>query len=119
MEQFYNIEIRQAMKRDGLESAKHIALTVKSTSEAEHNIVPLVYEKGAAILRMLHAYIGDGPFMAGFRLFLKKFANRNADKSDLWSCVRYEIELICFMIDKGRTTRSSLFYENVNKLDYK
>lgn len=94
------------MKRDGLESAACIAQPVKSTSEAERNVVPLVYEKGAAILRMLHAYIGNGPFMAGFRLYLKKFASRNADKSDLWSCIRYEIEIICFMMEKERKTRS-------------
>ena len=76
------------MKEDSFESAKCITQSVSSTDEADRNVVSLVYDKGAAILRMLHAYIGDGPFMNGFRLYLKKFAYGNADREDLWSCIR-------------------------------
>ena len=89
MDQFYSIMVRQAMEQDSLESTKCIAQEVKSTSEAEVNVIPIVYKKGAAILRMLHVYLGDGPFMNGFRFYLKKFAYKNVDKEDLWSCIRY------------------------------
>ena len=89
MEQFYNIEVRQAMEEDALESSKCVTQSVPNANEAGRNVVPLVYEKGAAILRMIHAYIGNAPFMAGFRLFLKKYAYGNADRFDLWSCIRY------------------------------
>jgi len=87
MEQFYNIEVRQAMEADALESSKCVTQSVTYANEADRNVVPLVYQKGAAIFRMLHAYIGNVPFMAGFRLFLKRYAYGNADRFDLWSCI--------------------------------
>ncbi|SMD31051.1 M1 family metallopeptidase [Picrophilus oshimae] len=43
------------------------------------------YGKGANVLRMLEAYIGDDLFMNGLRNYLKKFSYSNAAGSDLWA----------------------------------
>lgn len=96
MDQFYNIAVRQAMAKDSLDSAKCITQAVESTKDAEINLVPLVYSKGAAILRMLHAFIGDGPFVQGFRNYLQKFAYENVEREDLWSCFRYTDYIFAF-----------------------
>ncbi len=43
------------------------------------------YGKGANVLRMLEAYIGEEKFMEGLRNYLKKFSYKNAAGSDLWA----------------------------------
>ena len=85
MDQFYNIEVREAMKEDGLQTATCIAQAVKSSAKAITNFNFLSYRKGAAIIRMLHKYIGDKAFFDGLRLYLKRFAYGNAAQEDFWN----------------------------------
>ena len=85
MDQFYNIEVREAMKEDSLQTAKCIAQAVRSSAKAARNFNYLAYRKGAAIIRMLHKYVGDKAFFDGLRLYLKRFAYGNAAQEDFWN----------------------------------
>ena len=88
MEQFYNIDLRDAMADDALRTAACIAKKVTSSQDAEHSVTSLVYTKGASIVRMLHHYIGDEAFQSGMRLYLKKYAYENVDREDFWDSFR-------------------------------
>ena len=44
------------------------------------------YEKGAIVLHMLRAYIGDEPFFKGLKIYLQKFQFGTAELSDLRKC---------------------------------
>eukprot|EP00794_Sanderia_malayensis_P006949 gene6949-7729_t len=87
MDQFYNIEVRQAMQEDSRNSSREIAKNVLVANDIGTNIHILMYRKGAAILRMLHSYIGDRAFIAGLRLYVKRFAYASATQDDLWQAI--------------------------------
>ena len=89
MDQFYNTEIRPAMKTDSLRSSHAIARSVLSSKDIKININLLVYQKGASIFRMLHKFIGDKTFFDGVKIYLNRFAYGNADQNDLWDCIRF------------------------------
>jgi puromycin-sensitive aminopeptidase len=44
----------------------------------------ITYEKGAAVLRMVHDFLGDDAFRAGLRTYIQEFAEGNATGADLW-----------------------------------
>lgn len=45
------------------------------------------YEKGASLLFMLMSYLGEGPFLEGVRIFLKRHAYSCANGEDLWAAL--------------------------------
>ncbi len=45
------------------------------------------YSKGACVIRMLVAHLGEDKFQQGIRNYLKKFKYRNADTKDLWDAL--------------------------------
>ena len=47
----------------------------------------ITYSKGAAVLRMLEAYVGPDDWQAGVRTYLKTHAYSNATHDDLWRAV--------------------------------
>ncbi|MGD9018342.1 MAG: M1 family aminopeptidase, partial [Desulfobacterales bacterium] len=53
---------------------------------------PLIYSKGASILRQIHAYIGEDRFRTGLRHYLDRFAYATADSSDFWAAFDAEAD---------------------------
>lgn len=53
----------------------------------EHFDPAITYGKGAAVLRMLHNYIGDDSFRSGLHSYLDSKKYANAVGSDLWSAL--------------------------------
>jgi aminopeptidase N len=52
----------------------------------------ITYTKGAAIIRMIEAYVGEENFREGMRLYMKDHAYGNAVTSDLWAAVNKTLE---------------------------
>ncbi len=48
------------------------------------NFDTITYQKGAAVLRMTHDFLGDEAFRAGLRTYMTEFAEGNAAGADLW-----------------------------------
>jgi aminopeptidase N len=46
-----------------------------------------VYEKGAEVVRMLHTLLGEEAFMAGMRLYVRRFDGRAATVEDFLACM--------------------------------
>jgi len=44
----------------------------------------ITYEKGGAVLRMIEAWLGEGPFRDGIRRYMRRFGQGNAVADDLW-----------------------------------
>ncbi len=102
MDQFYNIEVRAAMMEDSKNSSKEISQSVLTSKDIGANIHLLMYRKGAAVLRMLHKYIGDEAFFEGLKLYVRRFAYRSAGQDDLWHAIRLVfIRLIAMGLKKG------------------
>ncbi|QQG48396.1 MAG: M1 family metallopeptidase [archaeon] len=84
---FLRAETFRALNVDALSSTHPIQVQVNSVEEINGLFDTISYGKGAAVLRMLEAYVGDEPFRKGISAYLKKFRYSNAAGSDLWNAL--------------------------------
>ena len=72
---------------DSLASARAIHGNPRTSSEIKEMFDGITYEKGAAVLRMLEAYLGPEVFRRGVNQYLKEHANGNATSADFWKAM--------------------------------
>lgn len=70
---------------DALENTRPIRTPAASPAQIEEMFDPLSYEKGAACLRMIEQFLGEGIFREGIRRYIKKHQFKNATQDDLWT----------------------------------
>lgn len=85
---FASHESLYALRRDAIDGVQPVQVEVNHPDE----ILTLfdgaiVYAKGARLMRMCQAYIGDGAFQNGLRQYFAEFAYSNTEASDLWRCL--------------------------------
>jgi alanyl aminopeptidase len=78
---------QEAMAVDSRLTARAIRQPVKSMDNLLQAADALAYEKGAAVLGMFEAWMGEEPFQAGIRGYLAAHASGNATAADLWSAL--------------------------------
>jgi puromycin-sensitive aminopeptidase len=76
-----------AFDTDALTSTRPIEYPVISPADAEGMFDILTYEKGAAVVRMLEAYLEPEVFRAGIRSYLSTHAYGNTETTDLWDAI--------------------------------
>ncbi|HEX8727126.1 MAG TPA: M1 family metallopeptidase [Ktedonobacterales bacterium] len=74
----------QARAADSLASSHPIYNPVETPRAVMENFDTITYEKGGAVLRMVHDFLGDELFRAGLRAYMAEFAESNATGADLW-----------------------------------
>ncbi len=79
-----------AFDTDALASTRPIEFEVHSPEDAEGMFDILTYEKGAAVVRMLEQYLGEGRFRAGIRRYMREHQFGNAETTDLWDAIEAE-----------------------------
>ena len=72
------------MEVDSLASSHAIYSPVETPADAMELFDEITYEKGCAVLRMLHNFLGDETFKKGLQGYLREFAEGNAAGGDLW-----------------------------------
>lgn len=87
-EDFLREETGGALARDCLKNTHPIEVPVKSPDEIEQIFDAISYGKGASILRMIEAYIGEEAFREGIRHYLSTYAYSNATGNELWSTLQ-------------------------------
>ena len=84
--QFYNEETAYALDRDALKSVQSVQQEVHHPDEIRTLFDPaIVYAKGASLVHMVHAYMGDTAFREGLQAYMKKHAYGNTAAADLWN----------------------------------
>ncbi|XP_048024730.1 alanyl (membrane) aminopeptidase-like b [Megalobrama amblycephala] len=86
-------EIQSAFHVDSLNSSHPLSLhenDVQTFSEIIELFDDITYSKGAAVLRMLSAFMNEGAFMKGIRTYLKQFQYSNTVYKDLLDCLQKE-----------------------------
>jgi tricorn protease interacting factor F2/3 len=78
------IRIRSSYFSDSLESTHPIQLRSAEPAEIMQNVDEITYYKGAAVLRMIDAYLGEEEFRRGVALYLQRYQYANAEGPDLW-----------------------------------
>lgn len=80
-----------AFNIDATAATRPIEFEVVSPEDAESMFDILTYEKGAAVVRMLEQHLGEGPFRAGIRRYMREHAYGNAETTDLWDAIEAEM----------------------------
>jgi aminopeptidase N len=78
-------DTQRAITEDVLTSARPIRTKVETPEQINEVFDGIAYEKTAAVLRMVEAYVGPDAFRKGISSYLSKFAYRNASGEDFWS----------------------------------
>jgi tricorn protease interacting factor F2/3 len=76
-----------AMERDSLKNTHPIQVPVNAPAEIEEVFDEISYGKGAHVLQMVDAYVGEDAFREGVHRYLTKHAYGNATGDDLWSTI--------------------------------
>jgi puromycin-sensitive aminopeptidase len=69
---------------DALASTHAIHADAGSAEAALQRVDAITYQKGAAVLRMIEAYLGADVFRTGVRLYLRRFSESSATADDFW-----------------------------------
>jgi aminopeptidase N len=74
-----------ALGIDAMRSTRPIRMKVETPAEINEVFDGIAYQKTAAVLRMLEAYVGPDAFRQGVSSYLKRFAYTNASGEDFWN----------------------------------
>ena len=83
----FQVMRRSALGLDALESTHPIYAPVASPAQATEMFDAITYYKGCCVLRQLEGWLGEEPFRAGLRAYMKRFRDRNAAGADLWRAI--------------------------------
>ncbi len=73
-----------AMQLDALQSTRPIRASASTPEQINELFDPIAYEKGAAVLRMIEAWVGERAFRTGVNAYVEKFKYSNAKAEDFW-----------------------------------
>jgi aminopeptidase N len=77
----------QAFDLDSIRGSHPIEVPVRSALDVSQIFDEISYFKGASIVRMLSAYLGDEVFLRGVTVYLKRHAYSLATAQDLWAAL--------------------------------
>jgi aminopeptidase N len=80
---------QHVMDIDALKSARAVREPVRSTSDAQEAFDGITYQKGAAVLRMIEAWLGPEVFRRGVQRYLRENAWKNATAADLFKALDF------------------------------
>jgi len=78
-------ETQQALGLDVLRSTRRIRTPAETPDEINELFDAIAYEKTAAVLRMVEAYVGRDAMRAGIAAYLRKYSFGNAAGEDFWT----------------------------------
>jgi aminopeptidase N len=76
---------QEALRLDALTSTRPVRSKANTPAEINELFDAIAYNKGAAVLRMVEAYVDAEPFRAGVNAYLEQFKYGNARAEDFWT----------------------------------
>jgi tricorn protease interacting factor F2/3 len=83
-DQFLHNQTATALSRDGLIATFPIEIPGGEHVVINASTAPIIYSKGASMLRMIEGYIGQDHYRQGVRTYLKRHTYACAESRDLW-----------------------------------
>uniref|UniRef100_A0A7N0V8D3 Aminopeptidase n=1 Tax=Kalanchoe fedtschenkoi TaxID=63787 RepID=A0A7N0V8D3_KALFE len=74
-----------ALSKDGKSNSHPIEVPIKKTSDINEVLDTITYDKGSAILQMLHTYLGPDKFQRSIASYIQEYSWSNANTDDLWA----------------------------------
>jgi len=84
---FANTMKSAAARQDQLPSTHPISTPCTDTNEVRQNFDGITYQKGAAVLKQLVAWVGDAAFTEGVREYFRRYRWANASLSEFLACI--------------------------------
>jgi tricorn protease interacting factor F2/3 len=81
------IRVRPGYFGDSLESTHPIHMAIEDPKTIAESTDEITYFKGAAVVRMIDAYLGEEVFRQGVAAYLEEFRWGNARGEDLWNAL--------------------------------
>lgn len=85
--QFVTDDYNHARDLDALDNTHPVEVEVHHPREIDEIFDAISYQKGASVIRMLHAYLGEDDFKKGLHDYLVKHSYSNAATADLWDAL--------------------------------
>ncbi|KAI1313895.1 hypothetical protein EDD11_002395 [Mortierella claussenii] len=85
--------IQEVLKHDALRTSHPVEVGVANPSEITQIFDEVSYMKGASVLRMLSAWLGQDQLLKGVRKFMLKYMWGNANTEDLWMTLAEECQV--------------------------
>lgn len=85
--QFVTDDYAHARDLDALDNTHPVEVEVHHPREIDEIFDAISYQKGASVIRMLHAYLGEADFKKGLHNYLVKHSYGNAATADLWAAL--------------------------------
>jgi aminopeptidase N len=83
-DQFLHTQTASAMSRDGLKATFPIEIPGGDHVVINSSTAPIIYSKGASMLRMIQGHIGTERYRQGVRTYLERHAYACAESHHLW-----------------------------------
>ena len=83
-DQFLHTQTATAMSRDGLKATFPIEIPGGEHVVINSSTAPIIYNKGASMLRMIQGHIGPERYRQGVRTYLERHAYACAESHHLW-----------------------------------
>jgi len=84
------VEAVEAMRQDELSATHPVHQLAGEDSEPFFD--GITYGKGGQVLAMFEAYLGERRFRAGLQLYLRRYANRDADTADFFEALSEAVQ---------------------------
>ncbi|KAH8310081.1 hypothetical protein KR067_001764 [Drosophila pandora] len=69
---------------DSFESSHPISRNITDAHTIKYNFDYIAYNKGSAVLQMMHSFLGEESFTYGLKTYLNLYAYKNAESDNLW-----------------------------------
>jgi len=93
---------------DAVPSTHPVVQEVLTADQAEEAFDFITYDKGAAIITMMNAYVGRDHFRDGVRRYMQAHAFGNTVDSDLWSLMQQAVGKPILTIERDLTRQSGV-----------
>lgn len=84
------MEMNKAMAKDSDMLSRPISFPVKTQSDVRRIFDSISYSKGACLINMMRAFLGETTFREALKNYLIKFEYGNAEQDDLWDIMTEE-----------------------------
>ena len=78
----------ESMRADQLRATHPIQAKLNRPSEITEVFDQISYGKGASVIRMIEAFLGEEAFRKGINGYIRKFSYGNASSEDLWNSLK-------------------------------
>ena len=99
--QFLHADTNRALDRDAMQNTVPIEMPGGEQIAINEVTAPIIYDKGASILRQVEGYLGEDAVQEGLRRYLKKHAYDCASSHHLWEALEEAAEKPVTRMMKG------------------